>query len=239
MAATVLQLSDTHFAPEPSDLVFGRDADERLAVVLDAFRRSQRSVDLVLLTGDLTNEGTVAASERLAETIGALGLPVLALPGNHDVSAEIAAAFGGADEAIVGGWWVVGFDTTAPDVISGTLDVDAALRRVDAGPDLPTLVALHHPPRSHSTHEQFQLIGAEDLLAGLGARPKVKAVVSGHLHDHFEMAGPRGLPLIGCPSTIESISHQGDEMTIGDGPTGALLLELADDGTFASRLLLA
>lgn len=239
MTAVVLQLSDTHLAPDPGDTVFGRDADARLATVVDAVERSGAAIDLVLLTGDLTNEGGLAPMQRLHDAVAALGRPMMAIPGNHDHPDEVGSVFGASTDVELGGWRVVGFDTTVPGQTAGRIDVAAALRSIDSRPSVPTVVALHHPPRSRSTHPQFQLAGAEELLAALSERTQVKAVVGGHLHDAFELPGPGGLPILGCPSTVMAISHQGDDMTIGDGDTGARILELGEDGRVSSRLLVA
>lgn len=240
VGATVLQLSDTHLAPLPGEGVFGRDADERLAIVLDAWIASGEVADLVLLTGDLTNEGDLEATLRLAHAVAELGLPMLALAGNHDRADAVAAAFGAHDLAELDGWRVVAVDTVVPGETFGRVDVPAALDRLDALDDRPTVVAVHHPPLSRSTGAAFQLEGAGALLEGLAARPQVRAVVAGHLHDAVELAGPRGLPVLGCPSTVMGITHEGDEMHLdGRAITGARILELHDDGSLTSRLLRA
>jgi len=102
-------------------------------------------------------------------------------------------------------------------------------------------VALHHPPVSRSTADEFRLEGAAELLDALADRPHVRGVVAGHLHDAVDLAAPSGLPVLGCPSTIVAIAHDGDEMDIDpdDAVTGARVLSLAPDGTLTSRILQA
>lgn len=240
VAATILQLSDLHLPSRIGEPVFGRDADQRLAAVLEAWRASGQVADLVLLTGDITDEGDMTAALRAARTVSALGLPMLALPGNHDRSDSLAAAFGTNDRAELDGWRVVVFDTTIPGEVHGALDVPGALARLDALDDRPTLVALHHPPLSRSTGAQFRLEGAAELLEGLGERGHVRAVVAGHLHDAVELAGPRGLPVLGGPAVVIGITHDGDEMTIDPhAPTGARMVRLGDDGSVTSHVLVA
>ena len=50
----------------------------------DLFARVSDDADVVLLCGDLTNTGTAAEAEHLAEDIKACRIPVLAVLGNHD-----------------------------------------------------------------------------------------------------------------------------------------------------------
>jgi Icc protein len=237
MAATVLQLSDTHLRETPNDPVSGFDPDRRLAVVLDAWAVREEPLDLVLLTGDDADDASASGLARLHAAVDALGAPVFAIPGNHDDPARVADEFGGAAATSVDGWRIVGLDSSVPGQIAGAIDVPAAMAVVDEDGG-PAIVAIHHPPRSRSTHPWFQLDGAEELLEELGSRSHVRALVSGHLHDAFELSGPGGLPLLGCPSTLMAIAHDGDQMQIGaDAPTGARILRLADDGTLSSEVL--
>lgn len=234
----VLQLSDTHLRATAGDQVFGRDPDERLAVVLDAWRASGQTADLVLLTGDLSDDGSTAGCERLAEAVAALDAPVFAIPGNHDQPDVVAAVWGGRDIAEVGAWLVVGVDTTVPGQVHGAVDVPAVMAQLDALDGRPVLLALHHPPVSRSTGDQFRLDGADELLEALAQRPQVRAIVAGHLHDAVDLAAPQGLPVLGCPATVIGIIHRGDEMEIAPAATtGARVISLAEDGSLTSRIL--
>lgn len=240
MTTTVLQLSDMHLASAPGEPTYGRDPDARLATVLTAWADRDETADLVVLTGDNTDSGAAEAYARLATTLQPLDAPVLAVPGNHDVPHRVAAVFGLRQTAEVGAWRVVGLDSSRPQQVHGTVDVPAAMELLDSLDDHPTVVAIHHPPLSPSRHEWFRLDGAAELLDALAARPHVRAVISGHLHEEFDYDGPGNLSLLGCPSTLVGIEHHGDSYEVGGNtPTGARVLHLEDDGTVTSSLLTA
>ena len=158
---------------------------------------------------------------------------MLAIGGNHDDVGNVHDVFGADDTAEVGAWRVVGVESSIPGEIHGAVDVDELTRRLDALDDRPTVIAIHHPPRSPSTHPMFRLIGAEEMLTALSARPHVRAVVSGHLHEAFDrMAGD--VHLWGGPSAYYAIEHSGDEHHVAaDGIVGAQLLTLDDDGAIS------
>lgn len=74
-----------------SDLHFGHH-DPVVSASLGADLRSQRP-DLVIASGDFTQRGTPAEFEMAHEFLGALGAPVFAVPGNHDLGRNLARRF--------------------------------------------------------------------------------------------------------------------------------------------------
>lgn len=238
MHRTVLQLSDLHLAADTSALVHGADPDERLRTVLTAWRASGGDADLVLLTGDLADDGTPQAYRRLAAVVSDLGIATLAIPGNHDDPDLVARHFATPDVTSLGMWQIVCVDTSRPGDIHGTVDV-STLDALLATAHGPTLIAMHHPPVSRSTHPHFGLEGAGALLACLQRRPHVRGVISGHTHDALDATVDSHLQLLGCPSTLVGIAHDGDEHTVGGARTGARILELEDSGELVSRVLVA
>jgi Icc protein len=236
--AIVLQLSDTHFTESPEGRIHDLDPAARLEQVLSAWDAYGLQPDLVLLTGDNADDGSLEGCRRLAVAVEKLGGPVFAVAGNHDGAAQVEAVFGPAGEVEVGAWRVVGLASEIPGRTEGAVDVAATLARLDRLDIRPTVLAVHHPPVGTSTHPWFQLDGASDLLDGLAARPHVRAVVSGHLHEAFERRGRAGLSLLGSPSTLYALHHDGDQWEKApDGITGARMLRLFDDGSLDSEVV--
>ena len=228
---TVLQLSDTHLVEDEPDPVDPASPDAGVRRTLAAL--GDRRPDLVLITGDVTNDGSVEACRRLRALVEPLGAPILATPGNHDFPRTVTEAFGTADTIELGGWRIVTVDTTIVGHDDGQVDVEAFCSRLDAVDTRPTLVALHHPPVSPSTHAMFYLAGATELLDACAARPHVRGIVSGHLHEAFERTAG-DIALVGCPSTWYAIVHEGDTYRLADDEfVGAHLFVLDDDGALS------
>ena len=229
--ATVVHITDTHLLAEPTMTDHG-DPDVSLLATIDAVRDVHP--DLVLLTGDLADDGSVPALRRVNDLIGGLSAPVLALAGNHDDVSNVRTVFGSTDAVEVGAWRVLAVESSVAGEIHGSVDVDGLVDRLDRLDDRPTLIAIHHPPLSPSTHPWFQLHGAEALLAALSARRHVRAIVSGHLHQAFERRSG-DLSVFSGPSTLYAIEHNGDEFHWSDGLVGSQILTLGDDGAFACK----
>jgi Icc protein len=230
--ATVLQISDTHLSTEPMMTDHG-DPDVSLRATIDAVRETRP--DLVLLTGDLADDGSVEALRRVRDFVAELSAPVLALAGNHDDLVHLHSVFESTDTFEVGEWRVLAVETLIPGEIHGSVDVDELVDRLDRVDDRPTLIAMHHPPLSPSTHPWFQLIGAQQLLAAMATRPHVRAIVSGHLHEAFDR---RSGDLVVCsaPSSLYAIEHDGDDFHWSDdGVVGCQVLTLGDQGSFSCK----
>ena len=228
--ATILQISDTHLRSAPHTPA-DNDPDASLLATIEAVHDVH--ADLVVLTGDLADDGSLEAIERLRTVVDGLSSSLLAVAGNHDDVDNVRTVFGNLDTVEVGRWRVMGVETIVPGQDHGSIDVEQLCARLDRLDDRPTLLALHHPPRSPSTNPMFQLIGAESMLAALRDRPHVRAIVSGHLHEVFD-CNDGDLALYGAPSSWYAIEHRGNDYRLfADGLVGAQVLTLGDDGSFA------
>src|SRR5690625_3989526 len=92
-ALTVVQLSDTHLAADPQALYRGQNPDAnlaRLGPVIGAL-----APDLIVLTGDVSEDASTASYWRAGGFVRALAPQVAWLPGNHDRRAIMAGVFNG------------------------------------------------------------------------------------------------------------------------------------------------
>lgn len=83
MTARILHLSDIHT---------GTHEDTKVEAALVRLIEPA-APDLVIASGDLTNRGTRAQHERAAAFLRSFGLPLLAIPGNHDIPYTFPARF--------------------------------------------------------------------------------------------------------------------------------------------------
>lgn len=234
---TILQLSDMHFVAAAGGPVYGHDPDAHLELVLSACEPHLGDVDLVVVSGDLTDDQSPAAYERLRRRINRLGFPSIAFAGNHDDASTLADHFDVPEVTTLGAWQVVSVDTARPGQVHGTIDVDPVARTLERL-DGPVLVAMHHPPTSPSTRHTFSLDNDTEFLSLIEASPQVKAIISGHLHEPFERVLPGGAALYGCPSTLTGAIHEGDTYRNGEGTViGAQFINLGDDRTVENRLV--
>lgn len=223
MRLQLLHISDTHFGYSGTF----RNGSVPRAAPEESLERTLASmagsVDAIVHTGDIAESDAVGAAEQVRDRLTEYDVPVLAVPGNHDDPAATRQAFG-TQPIEIGGWRIVGVDTVIPGEIHGT--AERVLEQIDAHDERPTVLAMHHPIRSRSTHSWFQLDDATGLLGALRERPHVRAVLSGHTHQRYEHAEPWGLRHLGGLSTYYGMQHDGDEFSYRMSDVGAQLIEL-------------
>ena len=71
------------------------DTNAMLADTIAHLNAFEPRVDVVLATGDLTDNGRPEEYETLAEILALLEMPIHLVPGNHDKRIELLAQFGG------------------------------------------------------------------------------------------------------------------------------------------------
>lgn len=236
----VLQVTDCHLDGQPGGRLLGMDTDHSLRAVIDQARRDLGEPDLVLATGDLADGGAPAAYGRLRNYLDALCPRQFWLPGNHDDRDAMAALPGAAEllpaELRIGGWQILLLDSQIPGEIGGELGADqlATLDRAldeAAGLGLHTLVCLHHQPVPIGCAwlDEQRVRDGEQLFRVLEGRPRVRAVLWGHIHQEVDRR--RGdLRLLATPSTCVQFAPGSEDFQADDRPPGYRWLHLHADG---------
>jgi 3',5'-cyclic-AMP phosphodiesterase len=206
---------------------------ERAARTIDYLRSLPQPPDALLVTGDIAHTGAATEYEEAARLLD-LPFPMLASPGNHDQRSPYRKALLGepaSDDPInraheVAGMTVLMCDSTIPGQDDGllapvTLDwIDATLT---AGPDMPAVLAFHHPPVAvhHPLPDSYRLGGLAGLAALLARHPKIIALIAGHAHTAAS-ATFASRPVIVGPAVTWTLRMpwEGPEMAVMDQPPG-------------------
>jgi Icc protein len=234
---TILHLTDLHLPATLGDRVGGFDTYACLDRVLEACASRSPELDLVVLTGDQTEDAGAAVHQRLRNQLARYAGRFLAVPGNHDLAAATEAVWGGEASVEVAQWRLIGVDTTVSGAPHGDIDVEHLCARLDRLDERWTMLAMHHPPLSPARHPDFLLRRAEQLLRALRDRPHIRAVLTGHVHTPFEATVGR-CAVLGGPSTAIPVAHAGESFVVGaDVPIGARIVKLENDGSLMSQLI--
>ncbi len=243
MALRIVQLTDCHLSADPETDYRGFDPRANLEQLLH--RIPAWSPDLVLATGDLSEDGSEASYRWLAAALDRLQVPVLAIPGNHDDPAPMLRHFPATavDAPLVterGGWQLVLLNSAVPDEVPGRLDA-TQLERLDlalGSSQLPKLVALHHQPLPVGSAwiDRYPLLEPEAFWAVLDRHPAVRLVAWGHVHQDIRLE--RGdVVALGSPSSVCNSLPSMEEFTVDPAGPSCRWLILEEGGGFETGIL--
>ncbi|MGL5225662.1 MAG: 3',5'-cyclic-AMP phosphodiesterase [Aeromonas sp.] len=241
----LLQITDTHlFASQEGQLLGVRTA-ESLAAVLKQVQANAHPYEMILATGDLSQDHSPESYQRFATMMAPLARPIYWLPGNHDDSPLMteylhAAGISEAKQLVGEYWQVILLDTQVPGKPHGVLGdhqlatLDRALRQY---PDRHVLIALHHQavPVGCRWLDQHNLKNADDLFAVLARHPQQKTILFGHVHQEFDEIH-HGVRLLASPSTCIQFKPLCDDFTLDTAGPGWRYLTLCPDGRVASEV---
>ncbi len=222
-----IQITDTHIVPE-GQLAYNRSdtaaaLNEAISTVNTILPRLD-PVDCAIITGDLTDYGTLAEYERLKGIMADLNLPYLAIPGNHDARDAMRTAFADQDwmpetgpiqwSRDFGDFTVIGLDTLVEGSHHGML-CDEGLAFLDrilgSLNGQPAVVATHHP-WMHSgviAMDNNNLQNGSALLDRLEAYDGPARMISGHVHRTLTtQIGKVTCQIAPAPCHAVHLSHQ-------------------------------
>lgn len=252
----IIQISDTHIVPE-GQLAYGKvDTASALTEAVKTVNRILPEigpVDLVFVTGDLTDFGSLEEYRRFQELMEPLSIPYRAVPGNHDDRETMRAAFADQDWMPEEGpieWTVelsdfilVGLDTVVQGAPHGELDERslAWLQRSMAGhPRKPFLIGLHHPPFATGVQamDTNNLKQAEPLLDILNAHPGGARLICGHVHRNAVTAWGNIICQIapGVSHAVTLDQRAGATNTLTIEPGGFMLHEMRENGVVSHQI---
>lgn len=243
----LVQLSDSHLVAEADGAMFGLNMRHSLAQVVAQVLAEQPRIDLLVATGDLSQDGTLASYRAFAQATADIAAPMRWLPGNHDEPAVMQQAAQGTqwlDPVFdVGAWRVTLLDSAIAGSAAGHLADDQLQlleRALAEAPHKHHLVCLHHHPVAIGSQwiEPIGLRNAGALFELLARFPQARGVLWGHVHQEIDRH-VHGMRLLASPSTGIQFLPGSDDFALDNCAPGYRWLRLMPDGqieTGVSRL---
>ncbi len=242
----IIQITDFHLFADAEGTLKGINTLNGLGVVVRDCRLKFPAPDLVLVTGDVSHDGSAASYRQCRDMLAGLSAPVMFIPGNHDDVAIMQQQLPGGNISPgrylqIRGWNIILLDTVMRGEESGFLAVDELAFLDDMlqnWPDCPALVALHHPPVAVGSHwiDAIGLANSEEFFDVLDRYPQVRGVVFGHVHQGFEgRHGP--VRLLASPSSCIQFKPGCDTFALDDAGPGYRCLQLYPDGRIETEVI--
>lgn len=173
MAYVIAQLSDLHIGGP------NVDSGDRFSAAIAEINAMGRQPDLVLITGDLTQNGTDAEWAEFQDRVKELTAPWEAISGNHDRGITELA---GHRSVKAGPLRLVLLDTSSDEFTQA--DEVWLEDELVAHSDGPVVIAVHQPPFETGIWwmDCVGLKGSDLLERVVRRHPQVIKVLSGHVH---------------------------------------------------------
>ena len=194
----IAHITDSHVLAPGQRLAGRMDTAAAFDRLIASLKAQPVQPDLVLFSGDLAEDATSEEYAHVSAGLRHLGLPVLAVPGNHDRRAPMLAALPGMVRAIESGHLclaeqtrgplIIGLDTVIEGAPEGEL-CEARLEwlagRLNEARGREVLIFMHHPPITTGLKDMDSmglLAGREALASLIADHGKVCAILCGHMH---------------------------------------------------------
>jgi Icc protein len=243
----LVQFTDTHLMQDPDASLRGARTLPRLQACLAHAQRHFFPVDAVLLTGDIVQDEP-AAYGTIDLLFGGLGVPVLAIPGNHDVPGEMRRQLGHAPFQVGGqwitrsGWLVLLLESWFAESADGEGRLGSAqlhsAERALAGTTVPhALLVLHHPPLPMDSPalDALGLLDGPEFCATIARQPRVRGVCWGHAHQALDLYRAGDVRFMCTPATCKQFKPR-KNFAVDDRPPGYRVIDLCADGSIASEV---
>lgn len=242
----LLQLTDTHLFADPKQALLGIVTRDSLQQVIKAIAKQNLAPDLIITSGDISQDKSAASYRAFAAMISALDAPCAWVPGNHDDRATMDAylttpPFCSAKQILAGDdWQLVLLNSQVKGENYGKLDsiqLKFLRKCLMAYPDRFALVVLHHPPVLPLGGWLSELIlhQAEDLLAEISDFPLATTLLCGHIHQELDVQW-FDKRVITTPSTCIQFKSKSSAFKLDILPPGWRWLELYADGNIVTQV---
>jgi 3',5'-cyclic-AMP phosphodiesterase len=248
LSVRLVQFTDTHLLADPAGKLRGATTLPRLRACLEHAQRHFFPVDAIAITGDVVQDDPVAYG-TVELLFDGLGVPVLLIPGNHDIPDELARRLGyppfqvGGEYRTTNGWQVLLLESWFAESGDGEGQLgQRQLARVDsalaADPNPHAFVFVHHPPvpMESAGLDALGLLDAGEFMATMARHPRVRGVAWGHAHQALDVFTP-DLRLMCTPATCMQFAPRQAGFQVDDRPPGYRVIDLRADGSIATEVV--
>ena len=247
----VLHLTDIHLSASAQGTLCGLNTRDSFSTVLSHARQSAGPSsrypwppDLILATGDISQDQSAESYELFRDVFRTAGSPVYCLPGNHDDASLMQTLYGEGpvqykSRIDTGDWQILMLNSAVPKKNHGHLaenELTYLDRALEKSPK-HAIVSLHHNPLPVGSAwlDKMVLDNAAALWTIIDRYPHVRAVLFGHIHQEY--MGARGkVQLIATPSTCIQFLPKSGPFKLDVATPGFRRLRLHPDGRIETSL---
>jgi 3',5'-cyclic AMP phosphodiesterase CpdA len=247
----LIQLSDLHLVPPGKLTSKVLDTNSILEETINEILRKKDyfgEIEGLVVTGDVSDDGSIESYLSAHEKLIKLNVPVLVIPGNHDLRNPMREVFNEHVEFSTKSSqfdWVFKYEETVivglDSLVEGenfgflektSLEFLSNQLSIHNGSDIVLLI--HHPPIKTGIYfmDKIGLTNSSDLSECLKATNRPVRILCGHVHGVYH--GLLGIhPVVSAPSVCSAFEFNRKKFApvgFNRGPTGYAYLETSSSG---------
>ncbi|WP_371186682.1 metallophosphoesterase [Thalassotalea maritima] len=237
----IAQISDCHLYGDIDSLHFGANVYRNLETVFSYLAR-MAELKLVVFTGDLSQDHSIASYQRFNELVAAAKLPcpVAYVPGNHDdrqlLKQQLTATCITHEQTIHLDEWQILLVDSKSVTPSGEVN-SSQRRRIEALTEQPSLVFMHHHPMDVGYFiDRHGLNNKQQFWQSVASAPKIRAIACGHVHRGEEYHY-NDVTVFTCPATSIMFARHPNDLLAESTRPGLRLFDLGANDVINSRLV--
>lgn len=241
---TLLQITDPHLHASKEETLLGMNTYDSLQQVIRQVQLCGSHIDLLLATGDISQDGSQQAYQHFLNSVSVINAPMYWVPGNHDCPDGMSQSSKGFnhEQSVLelGSWLIVLLDTHVCDEIYGELSNEelARLERtLEKHPNHHVLISCHHHPINIGSAwmDNISIRNKAELQAIINRFSNVRCILFGHVHQQSDRTF-NGVRYLSTPSTCVQFLPNSDDFATDNQPPGYRVLKLKANGQIETRV---
>ena len=212
--------------------------------VITHIGNSEWKPDALIVTGDISNDGTKITYDRAYKKIKELRLPALCIPGNHDDRKNLIKHLpsGFSDTLLViKNFILIGLDSTVKSSSGGLLssyELEKMQYLLQENTSKNVIICLHHQPVIIDSDwiDKIGLKNKNDFFKIIKEYDHIKGIFFGHIHQNY-FINHNNIRMYGTPSTCRQFMPKEKNFKMDTRPPAYRRIELFEDGTIKSEVV--
>lgn len=240
-----IQISDIHLNADKNKDLLGVKTQESFQAVIDHIKSKNNEFDFIILSGDLTQDGSEAGYRRVAEMLTGFDVPIYCFPGNHDDATVMDRVYPSGNinqqkHIVLDDWQLILLDSHVHRKVEGRLAEDQLSymqKCLRAHPALRAVVMFHHQPVPVGSAwlDNLGVKNAAEFWDIASKYPQITHVLFGHVHQEFEqLVG--NIQVYSPPSTCIQFMRNRDDFALENLPPGYRVVRLHPDGRMETHV---
>jgi Icc protein len=235
----IVQISDLHLYADKEKTLLGVNTHQSLTAALDLLKADAKQPDIILLSGDLSQDHSEIAYQHVIEAFKTFSAPIYYVPGNHDDKQKMptllsAKMFSDLKHIIVDQWQLILLDSQKPHAVEGFLSqtqLDFLEDCLQAYPTHRAIVVFHHQPVPVGATwlDKLGLENADELWSVLSRYPNSHTILFGHVHQEHQ-SKKNGIHCFSTPSTCIQFKRNSVDFALEELPPAYRWIDLYSNG---------